>query len=187
MWWNRVSGLNTAYFEDLPISPHSFTYSSSPTLYLSKSVKIILIQWELTNLCYMGNGAAGPKIAYFENHRYFSQFLHIPVVLHCTFPDHSESCYSEKNWRTYKLYRDGFSNFWFWPKKAAESPSLLQTAINNMSANLSYSRGDGNKETPGPTSLFLPFLLYIGNERNLFQWHFIHKRLPRIVQLSNMA
>ena len=66
------SGLNTAYFERLLIFLKFLTDSSSPTLYLSESVKILFIWLELMNLCYMRNGVPGPKIPCFKNHKYFS-------------------------------------------------------------------------------------------------------------------
>ena len=62
-----VNATERTIFEELSSFPKFLTHYSSPTLYLSKSVKIMLIRPELTNLCYMGNGAAGPKIAYFKN------------------------------------------------------------------------------------------------------------------------
>ena len=64
--------LTTAYFEKMLIFLKFITDSSSPTSYLSESVKIVFIHLKLTNLCYMRNGVPGPKIPYFENYKYFS-------------------------------------------------------------------------------------------------------------------
>jgi hypothetical protein len=68
------------------------------------------------------------QFTYFKNHRYFSNFLHIQIALHCTFSNHLELCFYDQNWPTYEARGNGFSNFLFRPKKAA-SPRLLQTAI----------------------------------------------------------
>jgi hypothetical protein len=68
------------------------------------------------------------QFTYFKNHRYFSNFLHIPIALHRTFSNHLELCFYDQNWPTYEARGNGFSNFLFRPKKAA-SPRLLQTAI----------------------------------------------------------
>ena len=90
--WKRVSRLNTAYIEKSWIFLKFLTDSDSPTLYLSESVKFVSIGPELTNLCYMRKRVPGPKNPYFENPKYFSTFLYIPVALHRTFLNHSKLC-----------------------------------------------------------------------------------------------
>ena len=129
IWWSRVSGLNSAYFEKSLIFLKFTTDSGSPTLYLSESVEFVSMGPELMNLFYMRKRVPGPKNPYFENPKYFSTFLYTPVALHRAFPNHLKLCYYDQNWRTYGACSYGFSNFWFGPKKAA-SPTLLKTAIN---------------------------------------------------------
>ena len=51
------------------------------------------------------------QFTYFKKHRYFSNFLHIPIALYHTFSNHLELCFYDKNWPTYEARGNGFSNF----------------------------------------------------------------------------
>ena len=122
---NRVPGIITPWVKIPWMFLKFILYSSSPTLYLSKSLTIELIRPELTKIHSMIKQGTW---AYFKNHHYFSKFLHIIVTLHCTFSNHLQLCCYDQNWPTYEARGNGFSIFWFGPKKAA-SPTLLQMAI----------------------------------------------------------
>ena len=125
---NRVPGIITPWVKIPWIFLKFILYSSSPTLYLSKSLTIELIWPELTKIRSMIKQGIWAQFTYSKNHHYFSNFLHIPVALHRTFSNHLQLCFYDQNWPTYEACGNGFSKFWFGPKKAG-SPTLLQMAI----------------------------------------------------------
>jgi len=125
---NRVPGIITPWVKIPWIFLKFILYSSSPTLYLSKSLTIELIRPKLTKIHSMIKQGTWAQFTYFKSHHYFSKFLYILVALRRTFSNHLKLCCYDQNWPTYEAFGNGFSNFWFGPKKAA-SPTLLQTAI----------------------------------------------------------